>query len=78
MEYNENKCLPMEEPWSSVVRDETESNVISFHSHIYSVSPHWVNEVWCAVACNSNDCKFVLSAALERGMTQKTESQRTP
>jgi hypothetical protein len=63
----------MEEPWSSVVRDETESNIIPWRSHTYGVSPDWVNEVWCTVACNSNNCKFVLSTTLEWRMTQKTK-----
>lgn len=64
----------MEEPWSSVVRDEPESNVIPWSSHAYGVSPDWVNEVRCAVACNSNNGKFVLLAALERRTTQKTKA----
>jgi hypothetical protein len=71
-------CSPMDKPRSRIVRDETYCNVIPCRSHTYGVSPDWVDEVWCVVACNSNDSKFVLSAALERGMTQKTESRRTP
>lgn len=64
----------MEEPWSSIIRDETESNIIPYRrSHTYGVSPDWVNEVRCTIACNSDNGKFVLSAVLEWRTTQKTK-----
>ena len=55
-----NDYAPVEEPWTRVVRSESDRNKVVCTSDVHDVSPDWIDVVVDCTPCTSNHAEGVL------------------
>ena len=71
--------LPVENPGTSIVGNEPDSNVVTCLADADNVTFHRVNEVVGGASCAANDAESMLKSIVKPGLgTRADKSKRTP